>query len=71
MTINQELYFEDLNVGDSIPSRDYGPLTIVDTVRWAGGCKKTPSIFTTTGITSASTTDYERSSRAAPIARPC
>jgi acyl dehydratase len=36
MTINQELYFEDINVGDSIPSREYGPLTIVDTVRWAG-----------------------------------
>jgi 3-hydroxybutyryl-CoA dehydratase len=36
ITINQELYFEDINVGDSIPSREYGPLTIVDTVRWAG-----------------------------------
>jgi acyl dehydratase len=36
MTINQELHFEDIKVGDSIPSREYGPLTIVDTVRWAG-----------------------------------
>jgi acyl dehydratase len=36
ITINQELYFDDINVGDSIPSREYGPLTIVDTVRWAG-----------------------------------
>src|SRR5256886_3092004 len=36
MTINQELYFDDVNIGDSIPSREYGPLTIVDTVRWAG-----------------------------------
>jgi acyl dehydratase len=36
MTINQETYFDDINIGDSIPSRKYGPLTIVDTVRWAG-----------------------------------
>jgi len=36
MTINQELYFEDINAGDAIPSREYGPLTIADTVRWAG-----------------------------------
>ena len=32
----QQTFFDDINVGDSIPSRDYGPLTIVDTVRWAG-----------------------------------
>ena len=36
ITINQELYFEDLNTGDPIPSREYAPLTLVDTVRWAG-----------------------------------
>ncbi|HUK41530.1 MAG TPA: hypothetical protein VLX11_10810 [Candidatus Acidoferrales bacterium] len=36
MTINQPIYFEDVNAGDLIPSREYGPLTIVDTVRWAG-----------------------------------
>ena len=36
MSINQELYFDDIDIGDPIPSREYGPLTIVDTVRWAG-----------------------------------
>ena len=36
MSINQELYFDDIDIGDSIPSREHGPLTIVDTVRWAG-----------------------------------
>jgi acyl dehydratase len=34
--IQQITIFDDINVGGSIPSRDYGPLTIVDTVRWAG-----------------------------------
>ncbi len=29
-------YFDDVNVGDSVLSRSFGPLTIVDTVRWAG-----------------------------------
>jgi acyl dehydratase len=33
---DQQLYFEDVQVGDPIPSREYGPLTIADTVRWAG-----------------------------------
>lgn len=28
--------FEDVRVGDEIPASEYGPLTIVDTVRWAG-----------------------------------
>lgn len=28
--------FEDVRVGDAIPEREYGPVTIVDTVRWAG-----------------------------------
>ena len=32
----EQVYFEDVGVGDSIPAREYGPLTIVDTVRWAG-----------------------------------
>jgi len=36
ITINPTLYFEDVTAGDSIPPREYGPLTIVDTVRWAG-----------------------------------
>src|SRR5215471_4311149 len=35
MAFNQP-YFEETNVGDILPSREYGPLTIVDTVRWAG-----------------------------------
>jgi acyl dehydratase len=33
---NRQLHFEDVAVGDSVPLRTYGPLTIVDTVRWAG-----------------------------------
>lgn len=36
MIFKQEHYYEDINVGDSIPPRQHGPLTIVDTVRWAG-----------------------------------
>jgi len=34
--MNQSVYFEDVAVGDTIPPREFGPLTIVDTVRWAG-----------------------------------
>jgi acyl dehydratase len=34
--MNQPIYLEDVAIGDSIPPREYGPLTIVDTVRWAG-----------------------------------
>ena len=34
--MHQAVYFDDVTVGDTIPSREYGPLTIVDTVRWAG-----------------------------------
>jgi len=30
------IYFEDLTCGSALPSRQYGPLTIADTVRWAG-----------------------------------
>lgn len=30
------VYFDQVKIGDSIPPREYGPLTIVDTVRWAG-----------------------------------
>jgi len=33
--MNQTIYFDDVAVGDAIPAREYGPLTIVDTVRWA------------------------------------
>jgi acyl dehydratase len=34
--MNPPISFDDVAVGDAIPPRDYGPLTIVDTVRWAG-----------------------------------
>ena len=34
--MNQSVYFDDVAIGDSIPAREHGPLTIVDTVRWAG-----------------------------------
>ena len=34
--MNHPIYFDDVAVGDAIPPRVYGPLTIVDTVRWAG-----------------------------------
>ena len=34
--MKQSVYFEDVAVGDPVPAREYGPLTIVDTVRWAG-----------------------------------
>src|SRR6266542_3349740 len=34
--MNQPIYFDDVTVGDPIPPREYGPLTIIDTVRWAG-----------------------------------
>jgi acyl dehydratase len=34
--MNQQIYFGDVAIGDVIPTREYGPLTIVDTVRWAG-----------------------------------
>jgi acyl dehydratase len=34
--MNQAIYFDDVSVGDTIPECEYGPLTIVDTVRWAG-----------------------------------
>jgi len=28
--------FQEVRVGDALPRREFGPLTIVDTVRWAG-----------------------------------
>lgn len=34
--MNQAIFFDDVVVGDVIPPREFGPLTIVDTVRWAG-----------------------------------
>jgi len=36
MTLDQPVYFEDVRIGDAIPPCQHGPLTIVDTVRWAG-----------------------------------
>ena len=36
MTGHQPIYFEDFAIGDAIPSTQHGPLTIIDTVRWAG-----------------------------------
>ena len=29
-------HFEEMQIGDALPSITHGPLTIVDTVRWAG-----------------------------------
>ncbi len=34
--MDQQIFFEDVSVGDQIPPREFGPLAIVDTVRWAG-----------------------------------
>ena len=31
-----QIHFEDLSCGDRLPSHEYGPLTVADTVRWAG-----------------------------------
>jgi acyl dehydratase len=31
-----QIYFEDLACGSALPLRQYGPLTVADTVRWAG-----------------------------------
>ena len=32
----QQLFFEDVQVGHAIPERQHGPLSIVDSVRWVG-----------------------------------
>ena len=32
----KQLYFEEIDLGYAIPKRTFGPLTIVDTVQWAG-----------------------------------
>jgi acyl dehydratase len=34
--MSEQVFFEDIAVGDTIPEQEHGPLTIVDTVRWAG-----------------------------------
>lgn len=34
--LEQRIYFEDVEIGMQMPGREHGPLTIADTVRWAG-----------------------------------
>src|ERR1051325_8238000 len=34
--MERQIFFDDVSVGDLIPPRQFGPLTVVDTVRWAG-----------------------------------
>lgn len=35
-TIAEQPFFEDVQPGTELVTREYGPLTIIDTVRWAG-----------------------------------
>ena len=32
----QQVFFEDVQPGTELVTREYGPLTVIDTVRWAG-----------------------------------
>ena len=32
----QQIFFEDVQPGAELVTREYGPLTVIDTVRWAG-----------------------------------
>ena len=32
----QQIFFEDVQPGTELVTREYGPLTVIDTVRWAG-----------------------------------
>jgi acyl dehydratase len=34
--LKQQVYFEDIDVGSSLPYREFGPHTLVDGIRWAG-----------------------------------
>lgn len=36
MAEQDQRYFEDVKIGDTIAVREHGPLSIVDTIRWAG-----------------------------------
>ena len=36
ISLIKQLWFEDVALGHFIPTRAFGPLTIVDTVQWAG-----------------------------------
>ena len=33
---SQQLYFDGVSLGELLPHREFGPLTIISTVRWAG-----------------------------------
>jgi acyl dehydratase len=33
---SQQLYFDGVSLGEPLPRREFGPLTIISTVRWAG-----------------------------------
>ncbi len=35
-TTETQRFFEDVQAGAELVSREYGPLTVIDTVRWAG-----------------------------------
>ena len=35
-TTEAQRFFEDVQAGAELVSREYGPLTVIDTVRWAG-----------------------------------
>ena len=35
-TITEQRFFEDVRPGTELAAREYGPLTVIDTVRWAG-----------------------------------
>ena len=34
--MDQQRFFEDVQTGMELAAREYGPLTVIDTVRWAG-----------------------------------
>ena len=35
-TMAEQRFFEDVRTGTELAAREYGPLTVIDTVRWAG-----------------------------------
>ena len=35
-TMAEQRFFEDVQTGTELAAREYGPLTVIDTVRWAG-----------------------------------
>lgn len=36
MSVDQKLFFENVQVGQAAPETRHGPLTLVDTIRWCG-----------------------------------